>query len=408
MLESHNLNVGVQVLHLDENNNIIKKYNYISNYIDTSSNIEVIVRLDNNIIHNEKYPFRSYVNNLLAWTRKWLFYNNETFPISEMELLDVLGNKITSWFISTTSGGYQFLGRYGETFNGIVVGTSSVEHNIKTFNLYGKIEHGNATDLLGYQAQAYLGLNYISSSYYNVISRSFINSSSAPINIREIGIIGNYSAFDLNLNTNAFLICRDIKDYAGNYINITLPTASIVTINYNLFFPNTNHLTKQYAQLYQSCATNANVTVKTVSGGTLTVNAAAGNWSHTIINSTTAHNENYGILVGSASSPFDLNDYALYGQILPGTSTNNLYHFPHYVSPIVSESNSGSYSSFYIERLITNYTTNTFNINEVGIYTYNTTLNNRFLLARTVISTISLIPSQSIMVRYLFFMTSSI
>ena len=393
-LKSHNMNVGASIRHLDVDGSLIKEYYYPTSNNGPEPFIEAKVENENGeVTQHEKYPFKSFCYNKLGIARwyMWPTFYNWNFGIKNLSGSNYVGDGSPISY----GDGFVYVGSYGWSNNGICVGTSSVTNSMSMINLYGKIEHGNSTDQLGYQQQIIFNPQIISSSYYLTLSRSFINSGSLPVNIKEIGVI----ASSTNRETNpaySFLLCRDTKDYQGNDIDINLPTASILTVNYNFIYPDNNHLVKQYTQLEQGNAIKSAVTVRTISSGTYSISHYSRGYNVQLWSSNTL-NEDSGIVVGSSSQAFSLDDYKLYGKIPAGTDTSSLYHFPQLVSVDVSGSDSGS---FYIERLITNYSPNTFDIEEMGLQNYSSTATNRFLWARTLTGTINLLTSQSLQIKY--------
>jgi len=393
-LKSHNMNVGASIKHLDTDGSLIKEYYYPTSNNGAEPFIEAKVENENGeVIYNEKYPFRSFNYNYMGVLR-WFIWPTVFgwgFGIKTLNGSLFSGAGLPGYY----GEGIAFPGAYSHTYNGICVGTSSVTNSMDMIDLYGKIEHGNGTNELGYQTQIASTPYIMSSSYYYTINRSFINSSSLPVNIREIGIIASRQT-TINNATNSFLFCRDTKDYASNDINIVLPTASILHINFNFIYPDNNHLVKQFAQIQECIGSVLQVPARTISSGSINLGTYSRGYGVNLFQGNVV-NEDCGIVVGSSSQAFSLDDYKLYGNIPAGTDTSSLYHNKHVISGDVSGSDSGS---FYMERLITNLSPNAFTIEEMGLYNYNGTLTSRYLWARTLTGTINLQPSQSLDIKY--------
>jgi len=405
-LKSHNLNVGASIQHFDVDGSLIKEYYYPTSNDGEQVYLEAKVENENGeIIHSEKYPFRSFNHNMLRY-QQFILQEWSTGIGAALGFHNLSGSLI-SW--GGLPGYYteacRFDSAYGQTNVGLCVGTSSATNSMYTDNLHGKIEHGNGTNQLGYQVQTTFPLSIISGSYYLTTTRSFINSGSTSVNIREIGFIG-CEATQMNKPNYAFLFCRDTKDYAGNDINIVLPTSSILTVNLNLIYPNNNHLVKSYAQVMECVITNTAASIRPMTSGTLvTVNAQSRNGGIGLFYANTFAEcmaTGSSIMVGSSSQAFNIDDYKLYGLIKAGYETTSLYYFPNnwYV---VSGSDSGSRQ---LSRMITNYTPNTFTIEEMGLVNWvgtgGTSVANRWLWARTLTGTITLLPSQSLLASYNF------
>ena len=120
----------------------------------------------------------------------------------------------------------------------------------------------------------------------------------------------------------------------------------------------------------------------------LSVNAAAGDDSH-------------GILVGSGTTPYSPNDYALANKIPHGTGDGQLYYGSTVVTDIVDD---GTSLSFKIVRTFSNEGSVNVTVNEVGLAVYANGYN--ILVARDVLSSSISVPAgSSLVIRYIVKLT---
>jgi len=110
---------------------------------------------------------------------------------------------------------------------------------------------------------------------------------------------------------------------------------------------------------------------------------------------------NYGILVGSGTKGWDINDYKLDSKIAHGSGTNQLMYGATTVEDIVIGSNN---ISFRIIRTFTNSSGSSITVTEVGLATYG--YGTYPLIARDVLSTpVSVPPGSTLTVRYIVSMS---
>jgi hypothetical protein len=168
-------------------------------------------------IKYRRYRSDSFVGNILKIIS--YMFGNITY-ISQSDTVQVI-NIPTQYRLITTSGStYQYMPAWvanpleasaGDDTLGIVVGSGSTAVTLNDYNLVSKIPHGTTAGRLSYGASTVQDMNMSNPTLwtFNII-RTFTNNSGAPIDIREIGLIGTYLRISGTLlTTDKVMIARD-------------------------------------------------------------------------------------------------------------------------------------------------------------------------------------------------------
>jgi len=114
---------------------------------------------------------------------------------------------------SRASGGTAmgFKAGAGEDAWGILVGSGSDPVSPTQYNLSTKIPHGTDPGKLYYDVHS-VSSSYSDTSSYVEIARSFINRSSSPVTVREVGLFArNRYQYDAGIEVDViFMVARDV------------------------------------------------------------------------------------------------------------------------------------------------------------------------------------------------------
>ena len=121
----------------------------------------------------------------------------------------------------------------GDDTLGIVVGSGSTAVTLNDYNLVSKIPHGTTAGRLAYGASTVQNMDVSDPTLWTFkITRTFTNSSGAPIDIREIGLIGTYLRISGTLlTTDKVMIARDALSSS-----ITVQPNDQVLVQYKINF----------------------------------------------------------------------------------------------------------------------------------------------------------------------------
>jgi len=190
-------------------------------------------------IKYRRYRSDSFVGNLLKII-SYMFGNTTTF--SQSDIVNSI-NIPTTYRLRNTSGTtYQYMPAWvanpleasaGNDTLGIVVGSGSTAVTLNDYNLVSKIPHGTTAGRLAYGASTVQNMDVSDPTLWTFkITRTFTNSSGAPIDIREIGLIGTYLRISGTLlTTDKVMIARDALSSS-----ITVQPNDQVLVQYKINF----------------------------------------------------------------------------------------------------------------------------------------------------------------------------
>lgn len=241
MLSSHTMKSDVFLEKYDKNGNLIEKRK-----LDTKNQSDA--HIDLNVLENEKVesstqiPFRSFVKNYITMlSGAFSSVNNESIYYIDSEGISRSSSTIKNMH------NIQYNTMIGDYKKGIIVGTnlggiSAISPDSVSFtdyNLKNTISHGISSGTLYYGSSIY-ERTYISESYTKIsYSRIFSNLYTNSININEIGMTNQQSS------DRYILLCRDLKDYYGNNINITLTPNQSLYVKYSFMLHTSSLLPNQ-------------------------------------------------------------------------------------------------------------------------------------------------------------------
>jgi hypothetical protein len=274
----------------------------------------------------------------------------------------------------------------GTTTYGIQVGSSgSSSLGLDEFKLGAVIPHGTGSGQLDYGATTVGSILASGSSYTFPIRRFMMNSSSGSIDVKEVGLVCRPGSSV----TYPSLLSRDITNYAGVPINITVNPSQSLEVVYKFFVSPGYGLLKNFlTNLFSgSCLTPAAIT--RTNGTTTNIS----NLSDIVFISGIAEQSGYGLVLGTNSTPSAVTDYTLPGWINHGVTTGTLWYYNTEVNDITDD---GIETSFMIQRAFGNDSGGTIIISEIGLVGY---LTHTILYSRLVISPITLLAEESIRIR---------
>jgi hypothetical protein len=167
----------------------------------------------------------------------------------------------------------------------------------------------------------------------------------------------------------------------------------------------------QLATSFGSTANAGNSTLLDISGATRTYPATVSNYSTYFLMTSNAGpgDSSYGLVVGSSDAPNAVNQYVM-GAIIPnGTGANQLSYGTQTFENIQNPSGT-NYWFFRIIRTFTNNSTSSITVKEIGLMVcaYDSGLAARyFLIARDVISPVTVPSGATLTVRYILKVTVS-
>jgi len=158
-----------------------------------------------------------------------------------------------------------------------------------------------------------------------------------------------------------------------------------------------NNLLKFFEAFFKGDGLGVGVSMADTGGTTRTVVGAANNSRQSRLGTAAASgDDSYGILVGSGTTPVDMNQYTLASKIPHGTSAGQLSYGPLSLDDLgVVQTVSPPVYRFRLVRSFTNASTSSVTINEIGVavryrfadYDY------RFLVARDVLPSSYTVPA---------------
>lgn len=233
-LSSHTMRPQVLLEKYDIDGNLIEERELETGYKSDSHIIVEKKSKDSELIETQKFPFRSWNNNMLS-------YVSGAFQ----------SNGITKYFITRNGGitnqnlilgfnqytynipvGYNNLGiSVGKNFDGYT-NISADSSSLTDYNLKNPIGHGITSGTLWYSDSTYIPIYTSGSDTLIGHQRIFANLTTESIHIGEMGIYayGSYGSVD---NTTTYLVARDVVDYTGSIINIDVQPNQTLHVRYN-------------------------------------------------------------------------------------------------------------------------------------------------------------------------------
>lgn len=383
MIDSHKIELGLEVKHLDENGNI--KYNNTIFSQDTSENTVRIETDKDNI----SFPMKSFNRNLAAMFHIRAFSATSS-AFTGRYILNTSGSYASSSYATVFAIGRALFGSPG----GISVGTGSNTASILNYNLNYKVNHGTSENTLYYALQNWTAPYSSGSTYEFSTERTFYNMASSSITVTEVAMTKD----------DTYLLTYDTITVSGSAISIAVETGSALKV-YNYFsIGSGSFLNKNFLNCFYSALADTTMSVTTSTNQTDTTNFSVGSRWRIMAGNT---QDATGIVVGTGSNVLNLDDYNLGGQAMHGTGNNQIYYLTTFINdyPTVQGTSSVSHS---ISRTFVNKSDTPIALSEAGIYiggsgSAYTQDNAKVMIARTLIDpTITLNPLESIFIRYLF------
>lgn len=273
------------------------------------------------LLRSKKYLFRSFHPNFSRWLNyAFLEVVNNTAGAAGDQIAQLGGGALTTSTHNTVVDAPVTNDNYG-----IQVGTGSTQPAFTDTQLNSKVSHGTASGNLYYNATTVTPVPVTTNgSDYNklIITRLFENQHATDaVDIKELGI----AALDTSA-TEYFLIARDTKaiaaeatEAASGPSNIieTVEAGEILEVKYELSigYSSTGGFTSNMISFLTSELKDDTVTAKSYAGATASVDFTAAQTDKALLNVTGA-DDNYGILIGSSSNTFDIDDYKMSNKIL--------------------------------------------------------------------------------------------
>lgn len=363
MKSNHRMEIETSVILRDAMGNIkLKKVlpPNIPNVKPKRNTIDVIVRSKNGVIVKEynDIPMNSYVNNLIAVFSRMI--NIGTYG-TQKSLTNSNQN------VSNLTWADPTYGAIGKNM-GILVGTDTTSVDVNQYTLAGLIAHGNSAGQLYRNANQYIGLVTEGNDFKLSFSRLFSNNSGGTITIRECAL----ATFSVGLTgqlSETVMCARDILNYQGIPINISLTDSQTVQFIYNLYLSFLDgclsNMSKRWAAQGKNSITG--LTVKDTDGDSVALGAGSTPcyWGAPL-------NENtWGFQVGTGDTAPTMDDYQMATKIVHGTGAGQMIHGALDVTqaPTIS----GQVAYFTIGRTFTNSSGGDITVKEMGVVEQNNT-----------------------------------
>lgn len=395
--KSHIMRVETSVVVRDAMGNIKLKKILPPNVLGEKlpqNTIDVTIRTKNGIIVKEykDIPMNSYVGNALGVIGR--MFNIGTYG-TQVSMTNS-ANTVSNWTFADST--YAGVGKN----QGILVGTDTTSVDVAQYTLAGLIAHGNSAGRLYYNANSYGGLSRVGNNFKHVISRTFSNNSGGTINIRECSL-GTFSNGLPGTLAQTCMVARDILNYQGNPINISLADGQTAQFTYNMYYSFSDGFvdgwSKVLASQLRSTGGDANP-VLDLEGDTITT-YNIGSTSYYI---NCAIGENFGFLVGSGDTAPTMDDYQLATMITHGTGAGQLSHQA--LDNIDTKSTTGQVTSFRIGRTFTNGSGGDVTVREMGMAFRHTASTNRVLFMRKLTGNLVIPDAGALQVQQRFATTS--
>ncbi len=256
---------------------------------------------------------------------------------------------------------------------GIRVGTSNTAVDIAQYSLQGVIGQGTSAGQLTHAAMSISVPVLDGNSYRLTVSRTLTNNTLSDITILEAGVYGG--------STTQYMIIRDVLNYNGDPINITLSAGQSVEVVYNLYFDLSEDWVNNIisGQIYGAFANVSNgVSTKDTDGDTVNTGAFTTGTPTPPYLLEGASASTYGILVGTGNTTVAITDYNVEGKISHGTGAGQLTHGAMSVYEVPTQySQSVKYS---VARTFTNNSAGQIIVKNMGVVTYGLSSPNQRLL----------------------------
>ena len=395
-MESHKLSLDLQLTVRDESMQPVSSFQ-IPNEVEAPDDyIEFLIKEANGVVsQREKIPFRSFTRNFMSG-------------------LDISLNNGTSYNTTSSAGAqtvqpwfnmFRCPAAVGDTNYGILVGTGSTAMKSTDFKLVYTTPHGAGLNQLNYGAMVFDQI--VSSGSLRRLSfrRNFLNQNAASVTVREVG----WLTWNYNSNTY-FLLARDLLQYDGTDINVTVAQNQTLEVVYNFYTDVNQGFVDNFFQWWRGGASTDSAAPQVpLHGFTTTYNYFV--TSNYITTGYINYGSNvwpYGIALGSDDGtvyPLSSSNWKLGNQITSGSGTGQLVYGTTLYGPFTASIASQSMTST-ITRRFTNSSGGTVQIKEAGLIS-----NAPFglaLLSRKLTGTVNLLDSQTLDVAFLLSVSSSI
>lgn len=302
---------------------------------------------------------------------------NINFPYVFFRIL-YSGNNDTAWTVngSKVTGNVTLTAPVGNAGNidGICLGTGSLTSSFYIYNLDYEIPNTILT-----RGGTTWVKPYVSGSTYEfALYRPF--TATQNFTITEMKLCGN--------TTNRYMWTYEKIDVSGSAINISLPSGSTATAWLRFNIAEGGPLTKNYLYHFYSILRNTTVTLTSTTSASSEVNFYT--YANSYINNGST--EIYGIVVGTDTSSFSIEDYKLYDRIPNGTGSGQLNYlsigFLNSYTNALPAPDSHSFSETIYRQFI-NLSGGPVNIGECAIYlrgsSTETEDNKKIMIARTAL-----------------------
>jgi hypothetical protein len=119
------------------------------------------------------------------------------------------------------------LGSSSDINHGIMVGTGTSAVNNTNYFLDARIAHGTGSGQLEYGSSSCVPATIVGNNVELILYRTFVNSSGASINVKEIGI--SCTSMDTVNSERLFCLARDLVDDTINHGQIYAVTYTFIT-----------------------------------------------------------------------------------------------------------------------------------------------------------------------------------
>jgi hypothetical protein len=273
-------------------------------------------------------------------------------------------------------------------YNGIVIGTGTNPTTYDKVIMDNIIQYSSDGTTNTVQAQEST-IEYINTDRTATVSRTFLNLSSSPITVNEVGIaLSTSSGGAITLN-GAYLCVRDVLESS-----ISFDFEQILTVQYKVRIASGTY---NYSNLFiqSQFGTNRSNSAIQMTNTTGTMSNITGTYRTTIIANdetstgliTNTGNTNQSIVLGTGNSAFNVSQIDLISGITHGSGAGQLFYHPASYTNMVENSTTNS-MRFTINRTVENRSGSNIAISEVGLFKSGGT--SKFLLDRKVITPVTI------------------
>ena len=357
MGNSHKMLVSANVKVFDVNNNI--KHDL---HLHPSNTNDWMIGIKTDDITHEQ-PMKSF-------NRNWLQFFYKSIQSRSM-------NYIWSYTGGRSNGAVAFTNVVGNAGanDGICLGTGSLTPSFYLYDLKYEIPHailirGGTTWVVP----------YVSGSTYEFgLYRTFV--ATKDFTITEMKLCSD--------TTSRYMWTYENIDVSGSAINVSLPSGSTATAWVRFNIDEGGPLTKNFLYAFYSHIRNISVTLTSTTSA-----STANNWylnPQTDWNLTNASTDVYGIVIGTNTSSFSVEDYQLYDKITSGTGSGQLTYLSTtfdevYATDVTLVTLDSQSCSHTIYRTFLNESGGPVTLGECGIYCQGSATttedNSKFMFAR--------------------------